>query len=33
MTITMYGMYCDVLRDHSVTKIDVTFGCPSPPIL
>ena len=33
MTITMYGMYCAVLRDHSVTNIDVTFGCPSPPIL
>lgn len=33
MTLTMYGSYCDRLRDHSVTDINVTFGCPSPPIL
>ncbi|MFT3698567.1 MAG: VWA domain-containing protein [Kofleriaceae bacterium] len=33
MTITLYGSYCDQLRSHAVTQIDVTFGCPSPPIL
>jgi hypothetical protein len=33
MTLTMYGSFCDRLRDHSVTDINVTFGCPSPPIL
>ena len=33
MTITMYGSYCDRLKDHTVTHIDVTFGCPQPPIL
>lgn len=33
MTLTMYGSYCDQLKTHAVTQIDVTFGCPSPPIL
>ncbi|HEY0251982.1 MAG TPA: hypothetical protein VGC41_10670, partial [Kofleriaceae bacterium] len=33
MTLTMYGTYCDQLKAHTVTQIDVTFGCPSPPIL
>jgi hypothetical protein len=33
MTITMYGAYCDDLETHVVTTIDITFGCPTPPIL
>jgi hypothetical protein len=33
MTLTLYGSYCDRLKDHSVTDINVVFGCPSPPIL
>ncbi len=33
MTLTLYGSYCDRLKDHSVTAIDVVFGCPAPPIL
>lgn len=31
--ITLYGMYCDRLKTHAVTKVDVIFGCPSPPVL
>ena len=31
--LTVYGMYCDRLKAHSVTKVDVIFGCPSPPVL
>jgi len=33
MTITMYGSYCDDLESHHVSAIDISFGCPSPPIL
>jgi hypothetical protein len=33
MTITMYGSYCDDLKTHVVTTVDITFGCPTPPIL
>ena len=33
MTITMYGSSCDDLKSHNVSSIDITFGCPSPPIL
>ena len=33
MTITMYGSYCTDLQTHAVSTIDITFGCPSPPIL
>jgi len=31
--ITLDGMYCMRLKTHAVTKLDVIFGCPSPPIL
>jgi hypothetical protein len=31
--ITLYGMYCDRLETHVVSKLDVIFGCPSPPVL
>jgi hypothetical protein len=31
--ITLYGMYCDRLKTHVVSKVDVIFGCPSPPVL
>jgi len=31
--ITLYGTYCAELKAHAVTTIDITFGCPSPPIL
>jgi len=33
MTLTLYGTYCDRLKDLSVTQMNVVFGCPSPPIL
>lgn len=31
--ITLYGMYCDRLKSLAVTRLDVIFGCPSPPVL
>lgn len=31
--LTLYGSYCDRLKTHAVTKVDVIFGCPTPPIL
>jgi hypothetical protein len=31
--ITLYGAYCMRLKTHAVTKVDVIFGCPSPPVL
>jgi hypothetical protein len=32
-TVTLYGVYCDRLEAHTVAKVDVIFGCPSPPVL
>jgi hypothetical protein len=31
--MTVYGSYCDRVMHLQVTSIDVTYGCPSPPIL
>jgi hypothetical protein len=31
--LTLYGGYCDRLKTHTVTAVDVIFGCPSPPVL
>jgi hypothetical protein len=31
--ITLYGSYCDRLKTHVVDKVDVIFGCPTPPVL
>ncbi|MEO8844920.1 MAG: hypothetical protein ABI591_00355 [Kofleriaceae bacterium] len=33
LTLTIYGSSCDRLRDHRAPEINVSFGCPSPPIL
>ena len=33
MLLTVYGTYCDQLKTHVVTSVDVVFGCPTPPIL
>lgn len=32
-TVTLYGTYCTRLKTRMVTKVDVIFGCPSPPVL
>jgi len=32
-TVTLYGSYCDQLRNHTVSAINIVFGCPSPPVL
>ncbi|HEY4180010.1 MAG TPA: vWA domain-containing protein [Kofleriaceae bacterium] len=31
--MTFYGSYCDSLTTHTVTDVDVLYGCPTPPIL
>ena len=33
MKVTFYGGYCSRLQAHTVTNLDVVFGCPSPPVL
>jgi hypothetical protein len=32
-TMTFYGSYCTQLESRAVDEIDVTYGCPSPPVL
>jgi hypothetical protein len=32
-TLTLYGPACDALKTHTVSSMDLVFGCPSPPIL
>jgi hypothetical protein len=32
-TLTLNGSSCDALKNHTVTAMDLVFGCPSPPIL
>jgi hypothetical protein len=32
-TLTLNGTYCDELKGHTVTAMDLLFGCPSPPLL
>ena len=32
MELTLYGNDCTVLQNHTVTEVDVLFGCPTPPI-
>ena len=30
--VTFYGMACDDLKNGTVTKLDIVYGCPTPPI-
>jgi hypothetical protein len=32
-TVTLYGSSCDQLKSHSVSAVNIVFGCPTPPIL
>jgi len=32
-TLTLNGSSCDALKAHTVTAMDLVFGCPTPPIL
>lgn len=32
-TVTLYGSSCDELKTHTVTSVNIIFGCPNPPIL
>ena len=32
-TVTLYGSYCDQLKAHTVSAINIIFGCPTPPLL
>ena len=31
--VTLYGSSCDELKTHTVTSVNIIFGCPNPPIL
>lgn len=33
LTFTMYGGYCTALQSHAVADLNITYGCPNPPIL
>ena len=30
--VTFYGASCDELKNGQVTKLDIVYGCPNPPI-
>lgn len=32
-TVTLYGSYCDQLKAHTVSSVNIIFGCPNPPLL
>ena len=32
-TVTLYGSSCDQLKTHTVSAVNIIFGCPNPPLL